>query len=459
MTITTANNDDTICAIATVLGTGGISVIRISGKDSLSIAEKIFFQTKEKKVTQFEANRVYHGYVFDNEELLDEVILLCFKAPMSYTGEDIIEIQSHGGIAITKAIFELVQKNGARLAERGEFTKRAFLNGKIDLSQAESVLDIISAKTTKFAKKSALNLCGKLATEISNIRDEVIEILTHIVAAIDFPEEVEEPDYEELIKFIENIINKIDKILSGANVSNFLRGGMKVALVGRPNVGKSSLFNNLLNFDRAIVTDIAGTTRDVIEETLDIDGIPVTIFDTAGIREFCDENEQNKIEQIGINYSLKSIEEADIVMFLFDLSKGFSDDDKNIFEKIKDKKKIIIGTKADLDKKSYSIEDVIEISNLNKTNIDLISNKLKELVFNHDTTENSDFLTNSRQQESLIKSKNALNNVLQGLKTREIQDFISIDLTQAVSYLGEITGDDISQEIINNIFEKFCIGK
>lgn len=455
----TTNNDDTICAIATVLGTGGISVIRISGKNSFSAAKKIFFQTKEKNVVNFEANKVYHGYIFDNDELLDEVILLCFKSPMSYTGEDVIEIQSHGGIAITKAIFELVQNQGIRIAERGEFTKRAFLNGKMDLSQAESILDIISAKTTKFAKKSALNLCGKLATEIAEIRDEVIEILTHIVAAIDFPEEVEEPDYDELLNFIRNIIQKIDKVLAGTNISNSLRNGIKVALVGRPNVGKSSLFNNLLNYERAIVTDIAGTTRDVIEETFDIDGIPVTIFDTAGIREFENENEQNKIEQIGINYSLKSIEDADIVMFLFDLSKDFSKEDKTILEKIKNKKKIIIGTKADLDKKPCSLENVVEISNLNKSDINVILDELKAFVYTCDTTENNDFLTNSRQQESLKNAKTALENVITGLEQREIQDFISIDLTQAVSYLGEITGDDITEEIINNIFEKFCIGK
>ncbi len=459
MTTVITNNDDTICAIATVLGTGGISVIRISGKEAFSVAQKVFFQSKEKKNLNFEANRVYHGYIYDADELLDEVVLLCFKSPMSYTGEDVIEIQSHGGVAVTKAIFELVQKQGVRIADRGEFTKRAFLNGKMDLSQAESVLDIISAKTTKFAKKSVLNLCGKLASEISEIRDEVIEILTHIVAAIDFPEEVEEPDYDELINFVNNIIRKIDKVLSGSNISNCLRSGIKVAFAGRPNVGKSSLFNNLLNYERAIVTDIAGTTRDVIEETFDVDGIPVTIFDTAGIRECNDENEHNKIEQIGINYSLKFIEEADIVMFLFDLSKGFSAEDEKILETIKDKKKIIIGTKADLNKKNNTLSGVIEISNLNKANIDVVLDKLRSFVYDYDTTENSDFLTNSRQQESLLKAKTSLENVLTGLRSREIQDFISIDLTQAVSYLGEITGDDISQEIIDNIFEKFCIGK
>jgi tRNA modification GTPase len=214
-----------------------------------------------------------------------------------------------------------------------------------------------------------------------------------------------------------------------------------------------------LNYERAIVTDIAGTTRDVIEETLDVDGIPLTIFDTAGIRECNDENEHNKIEQIGINYSLKFIEEADIVMFLFDLSKGFSAEDEKILETIKDKKKIIIGTKADLNKKNNTLSGVIEISNLNKANIDVVLDKLRSFVYDYDTTENSDFLTNSRQQESLLKAKTSLENVLTGLRSREIQDFISIDLTQAVSYLGEITGDDISQEIIDNIFEKFCIGK
>ena len=455
------NNDltDTISAIATVIGTGGVSIIRLSGENSQEIIEKIFFKNKKFDKIDFTANSITHGYIFDNKTLLDEVIVLYFKAPNSYTGENVFEIQCHGGVNITKAIFDLTLKNGARIAQRGEFTKRAFINGKLDLSQAEAVLDIISAKTEKFAKLSANNLCGKLAEKINILRDEVITILSHIGAAIDFPEEVEEPDYDNVIKELEKIIKEIDVILRGAKNSNLMRQGLKIAIVGKPNVGKSSLFNSLLHYERAIVTDIAGTTRDIISENIDINGIPATLIDTAGIREIANEDDAQKVENIGIEYSKRSIEEADIVIFVTDLSRKITQEDKDIYDLVQNKKHLIIGTKSDLEEKNKNFKLNLKVSNKTQIGIEKLIELLGEFLVIEHNSEETEFLTNARQQESLENSKNALCNAILGLQNRVEQDFIAIDIKSALMHLGEITGDDITQEILNNIFETFCIGK
>ncbi len=289
---------DTITAISTPLGTGGVGVIRISGEKSFDITEKIF----TGKITP---RMICHGWITDNGKKVDEVVVLPFKNPNSYTGEDVIEIQCHGGVNVVKNILEIVLKNGARMAERGEFTKRAFLNKKLDLSQAEAVADLIHSKTQNFAIQSAKNLSGFLSEKVNEIKKEIFETLSKIVAGIDFPEDVKEPEYEDLMKDFEHQINSIDEILDNAKSSNIMRQGIKITIVGKPNVGKSSLFNTLLSLDRAIVTEIAGTTRDVLTETLDL-GIPVTLIDTAGIRE--DEN-IDKVEEIGIEYSKQAAQE------------------------------------------------------------------------------------------------------------------------------------------------------
>ena len=437
---------DTIAAIATPLGTGGVGVIRISGEKSFEIADKIFSKHN------LEAGKIAHGWIVDGGKKVDEVIVLPFRNPHSYTGEDVIEIHCHGGVNVVKNILSLVLKNGARTAERGEFTKRAFLNKKMDLSQAEAVADLIHAKTRNFALQSAKNLSGVLSEKISQIRGQIFETLSRIVAGIDFPEDVTEPEYSYLIESFEKSLSEIDKILSCAQSSNILRQGIKVAIVGRPNVGKSSLFNTLLNANRAIVTDIAGTTRDVIKETLDLD-VAVTLIDTAGIR---DTDEVGKVEEIGIEFSKQSADEADLVIFLYDSSKGITEEDKEIYELIKNKPHLEVANKCDLiEKKS---EDKIYISTKTGEGISELRELIKSKVCDF-SIEDTEYITNERQVDCLEKCKESLTNALEAAKRFELQDLISIDLKSALLFLDEITGEVITDDILNNIFDHFCIGK
>lgn len=454
--------NDTIAAIATPLGTGGVGVVRISGKKSIKIAKKIFSPSiNNKKSPDFEANKIYHGWVFDKDTLIDEVVLLVFKTPKSFTGEDVVEIQCHGGINVVKNILKTVLKNGARPSERGEFTKRAFLNGKMDLSQAEAVLDLINSKTDKFSNLSAHNLTGKLSQNINKLRTEVLNLTSIITAAVDFPEDVDEPDYNFLEDAIKSLILKIDDILNKSKSSEFLRHGIKITLAGKPNVGKSSLFNILLNIDRAIVTDIPGTTRDIISETLDINGIPAVLTDTAGIRELEDNTGNNYVESIGINMSKASLEEADIVLFLFSLAEGLTDEDNKILEQLKNKRHIVVGTKSDLiNNNKMPLESIfIPISSKNNTGIQELKDKIENIALNGKIEENLDFSINTRQKECLAKAKNSLDLALEGANSRQIQDLILIDLKDSLISLGEITGEVVSDEILNNIFNNFCIGK
>ena len=442
-----AYTTDTITAIATPIGNGGVSIIKISGDKAFNIIDKIF---THQNLT---AGQIYLGRIVDNGEKLDEVIVLPFKSPKSYTGEDVIEIQCHGGIHITKKILDIVISQGARYAEKGEFTKRAFLNGKMDLSQAEAVLDLIHANTEKFAQESAKNLFGKLSIEVGKIRQEIMDLLSRIIAAVDFPEDVKEPEYSFIESKIQEILEKINYILSFSNSSNVFRQGIKIVLAGRPNVGKSSLFNALLNLDRAIVTDIAGTTRDVIQETIDIDGICATIIDTAGIR---DGENINKVEAIGIDYSKKYVQEADLVLFLYDLNDGFTQADKEIFETIKNKNYIKVGAKADLTKNRDNEATCISLKT--SDNVNTLKDKIKNAVTSQNLTE-VEFITNQRQQKCLEETKNALINAYIAAQNKEIQDLISIDIKSALMYISEVSGEVITDDILNNIFDNFCIGK
>ena len=437
---------DTIAAISTPLGTGGVAVIRISGEKAFEIIEKIFTNPN------FEPRKFNHGWIVDNGTKIDEVIVLPFFEPNSYTGENVIEIQCHGGINVVRNILNLVLKNGARMAEKGEFTKRAFLNKRMDLSQAEAVADIIHSKTKEFGKVSMKNLSGVLKEKINDIRNEIFEVLSRITAGIDFPEDVNEPEYSYLTETFTRIISQIDSVLRDADTSNVLRQGISVTIAGRPNVGKSSIFNALLSLDRAIVTDIAGTTRDVLKETLDL-GVPVTLIDTAGIRE---DEDVSKVEKIGIEYSKQSLEDADLVIFVYDAHAGMTKEDEEILELAQEKKHLVIANKCDL------------ISE-RKDGIHYISAKtgegiaeLKELITKQVCDiepDNLEFVTNSRQQVCLARAKTALEQALLGAQLKELQDLISIDVKSAILALDEITGELITDDVLDNIFTNFCIGK
>lgn len=435
---------DTITAIATPFGTGGVGVIRISGDKAFDIINKIFSNCN------FEPRKFNHGWIFDGDVKIDEVIVLPFFAPNSYTGENVIEIQCHGGINVVQNILNLVLKNGARMAEKGEFTKRAFLNKRMDLSQAEAVADIIHSKTSDFAKVSVKNLSGSLKIKINEIRNNIFDVLSKITAAIDFPEEVREPEYEYLVNNFEKIISEINIILKDARTSNIMRQGISVAIVGKPNVGKSSLFNLLLNQTRAIVTDIAGTTRDVLKETLDL-GIPVTLIDTAGIHDG-----ENTVEKIGIEFSKQSIEEADLVIFVYNAKDGIQNEDKIILDLIKEKQCIKVANKSDLTDKK--MQDALCISVLTGKGIDEFKKTLQLKVCSIEP-ETLEYITNTRQQACLEKAKNNLEQALLAANIHELQDMISIDVKSALLALDELTGELITDEILDNIFEHFCIGK
>ena len=417
---------DTIAAISTPIGTGGVGVIRISGSKSFEIIAGI------SDKTEFPAGRICHGWILDDKVKIDEVVILPFKAPNSYTGEDVIEIQCHGGINVVQNILNVV-------------------------SQAEAVDDLIHAKTSKFAIQSAKNLSGVLRTKIGEIKFEIFDTASKIVAGIDFPEDVEEPEYSYLIESFTKSLNDVNKLLSYSKSSDIMRQGINIAIVGRPNVGKSSLFNALLNLDRAIVTDIAGTTRDIIKETLDL-GVSATLIDTAGIRESAD---IDKVEEIGIEYSKQSAKEADLNIFLYDASTGLIDEDKEIYEIVKNTPHITAASKIDLvDSSGFQtvLPDTVCFSTRTKAGLDELRNSLKTFICTI-SPDDTEFVTNKRQQTCLIRCKEALENALSAAQHGELQDMIYIDLKTALLSLDEITGEVINDEILNNIFDNFCIGK
>lgn len=451
---------DTITAISTPLGTGGVGIIRLSGSDCTRIIGEIFSKKPEEKTPiTLHPMRVHHGWIIENEHPVDEVIVLYFKSPNSYTGEDIAEIHCHGGLNVVRKILNLTIAKGARLAERGEFTKRAFLNQKLDLSQAEAVLDLIHSKTDIFSGLSANNLSGRLSQYIAEIKQETFDLLSKITAAIDFPEDVTEPPYEFIETELEKIIAKLNRAIATFSNSNMMRQGIKVTIAGKPNAGKSSLFNSLLDINRAIVTNIAGTTRDAIEETIDIAGVPTTLIDTAGIRELDNISNETYVESIGIDISKKYIEDSDIIIFVYDLTQGMKDDDKKIYQDIKTKTHIIAASKSDLTNKKPELENTVIFSSITKQGIDELKKKIEEKILNKNDSDNCDFSINIRQYECLKSAKNSLEIALEATQKEELQDLISIDIKSALLALDEITGEVITDEILNNIFDNFCIGK
>ncbi len=454
----------TIASISTAPGIGGIGIIRMSGKKSFEILEKIFKPKKQEKIEDIKGYTIKYGHIVEEDKIIDEVLVSYFKAPKSYTAEDMCEINSHGGNLIVKKILELCLKNGAELAEPGEFTKRAFLNGRIDLAQAESVVDVINAKSEKEVKASIKQLEGELSKEIQKIKQEILDVLVNIEVSIDYPEyDVEEVQNKEILEMLESVENKLKKLEKTFDSGKILKNGIKTAIIGKPNAGKSSLLNAILKEDRAIVTEYEGTTRDTIEEFVTINGIPLKLIDTAGIREASDE-----VEKIGIQKAKEIAKEADLVIAIFDISKKLSKEDEEILKIVKNKKSIILLNKIDL-KQAISEKDpkflessknIIKISALNKKGIEEIYNKISEMFsLNEINMDNDIVITNVRHKNLISK---AIKNVLKTKETMKKDmpiDIIAIYIKDILEDLGSITGEIITEDIINEIFSKFCLGK
>lgn len=455
---------DTICAIATALGEGGIAIIRVSGDKALDIVSKVFKARSGQDIKSMKSYTMKYGHIYDieSEELIDEVIISFMKGPKSFTAEDTVEINCHGGVVSTNKVLETVIKAGARLAEPGEFTKRAFLNGRIDLSQAEAVMDIIKAKTDLAMKSALMQSTGHLSTQINKQREYMLNILALVEFAVDFTEDDEDVDPSIPLKVAESLeksIGEMSVLLRGADEGKLIREGLSLAIVGKPNVGKSSLLNALLREKRAIVTDIAGTTRDVIEEYINLDGIPVKVIDTAGIRET-----EDIVEKIGVERSREKLEEADLVLLVLDTSRELDQEDKDIIESVKDKKCILILNKIDLEWKIEEnilgdFENVIRISAKEEIGLDELKQTIKDLFFNGKIDTESLIISNSRHKQALYRALENAENALVRVKNNEYLDLISIYVTASLRALGEITGSELEEDLVNKIFSDFCVGK
>ena len=456
--------EKTIVAISTASGNGGIGIIRLSGRQTFDIIDKIFIPKNKSK--DIKGYTMKYGNIVNpkNNEIIDEVLVAYFVAPKSYTTENMCEINSHGGTVVEKRILELCLENGAELAEPGEFTKRAFLNGRIDLSQAEGIIDLINSKTEMEAKESINQLEGNLSKKIKKIEQKMIDIMVNIEVTIDYPEyDVEEVTNSEALKKLNEIHNLLNELENSFNKGKIIKDGIKTVIIGKPNAGKSSLLNSLLKEDRAIVSDIAGTTRDTIEEYLNIEGIPLKLIDTAGIRDT-----ENTIEKIGVEKSKKLVNDADLIIAIFDISGSLDEDDRKIIELIRDKKAIILLNKVDVLKNNNKMEE--EIKKLNKPVIkisakeeigfeNLYSEIKKMFELNEISSNNEILITNERHKNQIIKAKQNILNAIETVKNNTPVDIISIYINQAMEDLGEITGVNVSENIINEIFAKFCLGK
>lgn len=457
--------DDTIAGISTAPGESAIGIIRLSGKDSIEIADRIIKSKKGRFIRDMKTYTMMYGYVVDpkNNEPVDEVIVSLMRAPGTYTREDIVEINCHGGMMAVRKILSLALENGARLAEPGEFTKRAFLNGRIDLSQAEGVMDLIRSKTETSMKVALSQTQGKLSMKVRHMMEKLIKILSHIGAAVDFPEEdVEEVVIPDILKISREINQEIKKMLDSTDAGKIIREGLNVTIVGKPNVGKSSLLNALIEENRAIVTDIPGTTRDTIEEYINIQGIPVRLVDTAGIR-----SSEDVVEKIGINKSIEYMEKADLVLFILDSSRQIDDEDREIIKRIKDKKAIIIINKTDLPGRIDMNEvdmiagssQIIHTSINKNTGIEDIKSAIAKIVFKGNINLGEVYVTSVRHNELLRKAEESIQAGIDTLNKGLPIDFASIDFRDAYMRLGEITGETVEDDIIDRIFKDFCVGK
>lgn len=456
--------EDTIAAVATAYGEGGIGIIRISGEKALSILEEVFEFAGE--TSQIVNRRMTYGRIVDreNEQIIDEVLAVYMKGPKTYTAEDVVEINCHGSMVSLRKTLALVLRKGARLAEPGEFTKRAFLNGRLDLSQAEAVIDIIKAKTDRSFDVAMSQLEGALSLRVTEIRQKLLDLLVDITVNIDYPDEdIEELTYDKIEENILLIGEMIEKLLSTADTGRMIREGIRVAIVGKPNVGKSSLMNSLLRETRAIVTEIPGTTRDTIEEAISIRNIPVYLVDTAGIRETSDE-----VERLGIERSKAAFNEADFIIFIMDGSSAISDEDREIASYLDGRNSVVLINKNDLER-GFTNDDVrelvndpviIETSLINNEGIEEIENHIEELVYGGELSQHdSTMVNNVRHIELLKQSRDSLSDAMNMTLAREALDFIEVDVRNAYELLGEITGETVSDDIINEVFARFCLGK
>ncbi len=447
----------TIAAISTPAGLGGIGIVRLSGENALEIVKKVF---RPKKNKEYKSHTLRHGYIVDeNNTVIDEVLVSYFKAPNTYTGEDICEINCHGGSISTKKILEIVLKNGAIMAEAGEFTKKAFLNGKIDLSQAEAVIDVINSKTEKENRASQNQLQGYLSKKINDIKSSITDILVDIEANIDYPEyDIEEVRREKIDKILAEAIEKLEKLEKSFESGKMLKEGVTTAIIGKPNVGKSSLLNALLKAERAIVTEIPGTTRDTIEEYITIKGVPLKIIDTAGIRKTDD-----IVEGIGVEKSKKVLEEAQLVLVLLDGTKELETEDFELLSMLENKKYIIVINKIDVENKidkSKLKGKIIEISAKTLTGLENLEDMIEKMfAFNDIEVENDAIITSLRHKQLITNAKDELIKTKQALNDGLPIDMLSIEIQNAVQHLGEITGETVSEDVIKGIFNKFCVGK
>lgn len=455
---------DTIAAISTAMSASGIGIVRMSGSEVFEIIDRIYkSKGKKKKLSQVPTHTIHYGYIMDGSEMVDEVLVMVMRGPRSFTAEDTIEINCHGGVYAMKRILETVIKNGARPAEPGEFTKRAFLNGRMDLSQAEAVIDVINAKNEYALKSSVSQLRGAVMDAIKKIREQIIYHIAFIESALDDPEHISLDGYgDELQKVNDQLIGKLEKLIASSEDGKMMKEGIRTVIVGKPNAGKSSLLNILVGEDRAIVTDIAGTTRDILEETIQIHGISLNIIDTAGIR-----STEDVVEKIGVSRAKEYAKDADLIIYVVDSSTELDENDSEIIEMLKNKKAIILLNKTDLNMvtseemlKERIDKAVIPISAKENKGIDALETTLKEMFFHGEISFNDEvYITNIRHKTALANALAGLKQVRESIEMGMPEDFYSIDLMSAYEELGGIIGESVGEDLVNEIFSKFCMGK
>ena len=447
--------EDTIVAISTSVGEGAISIIRLSGHDALNIASKVF----TKDLTKVDSHTIHYGFITSNNEKIDEVLVSVMKAPKTFTREDIVEINCHGGIAITNKVLEVLLENGARLAEPGEFTKRAFLNGRIDLLEAEATMDLISSKAESARKISINTLTGETSNLIKNLRSELVKIISNIEVNIDYPEyeDIEVLTNESILPDIKKFKEKLEEIIKKSEDSKVIKEGIRVGIIGRPNVGKSSLLNSLLEEEKAIVTDVPGTTRDIVEGSLIVSGIPLNIIDTAGIRKT-----EDTVEKIGVEKSLKIIDTSDLLIYILNNNEEITEEEKEILEKTKNKKRIIVVNKIDLKTKLNKklLDSYIEISVKENIGIDKIKDEIKRLFnIGEISTNDMTYLSNARSIALIKKSLNNINDAINEINNNNPIDIVELSLKESWNNLGEVIGETYTDELLDELFSRFCLGK